>query len=413
MNRQTGRWRRVLAPAVLIALAAFGKAEAGEKPALAGAWRAAVVVNNVDVPFRFEIVETRGALTGVLFDGDKRIVSSRGRFLDNVLTLPFPQYGARIEAALRDGRLDGHYWRGSRAPFGFKAVRGAEAVAATTPAPSIDGLWTIGVKSNKGETAWRFIVRQTGPEVSAAILRVDGDTGTLTGGWRDGAFVLSHFSGARPLLLEVTPAADGSLKIVQNKRTELVGVRAESETAKTFGAPTDPALHTRVKDRAQPLRFRFPGLDGRVVANTDPRFAGKVVLVNITGSWCPNCHDEAPFLSGLYKQYRAKGLEVVALAFEEEDQLASPTRLRHFIAQNGIEYPVLLAGVPDDLAATLPQAENLNSFPTTFIVGRDGRVRGVHAGFPSQASGSFYTQATREITEQVERLLAERAPGTY
>lgn len=414
MNGHSGRWIGAAALAAIVALPAFGYADSQRTPALAGAWRAAVVVNNVDVPFRLEIVEKGGALTGVLFDGDKRIVSSRGRFLDNVLSLPFPQYGARLEAALRDGRLDGHYWRGSRAPFAFKASRGAQPTA-STPAPSIEGLWTIGgVKNNKGESAWRFIVRQTGPNVSAAILRVDGDTGTLTGGWRDGAFVLSHFSGARPLLLEVTPAADGSLKIVQNKKTELVAERAETEKARTLGAPTDPTLHTRLKESGQPLAFSFPSLDGGgVVANTDPRFAGKVVLVNITGSWCPNCHDEAPFLSSLYKQYRARGLEVVALAFEEEDQLASPTRLRHFIASNGIEYTVLLAGIPDDLAAKLPQAENLNSFPTTFLVGRDGRVRGVHAGFPSQASGSFYTQAAREITEQVERLLAERAPGTY
>jgi thiol-disulfide isomerase/thioredoxin len=411
LNRFAHFSTAIVATVALLPAAAL--ADGGRPPKLTGAWSATVTVNEVDVPFRFEIAEKRGVLTGAFFDGDKRVVSSAGRFVDGVLTLPFDQYGARIEAALRDGQLAGKYWRGSRPPYGFRASRATAAPKPSTDAPPIAGLWTIGVKSAKGETAWRFIVRQTGTEVSAAVLRVDGDTGTLTGGWRDGVYVLSHFSGARPLLLEVTPVADGSLKIVQNKKTELVAVRAESEKAKELGTPTDPALHTSVKDPTQPLAFSFPGLDGRIVANTDARFAGKVVLVNITGSWCPNCHDEAPFLSHLYKQYRSKGLEVVALAFEETDQLASPTRLRHFIERNGIEYTVLLAGIPDDVAAKLPQTENLNSFPTTFFVGRDGRVRGVHAGFPSQASGSFYAQATREITEQVERLLAERAPGTY
>jgi thiol-disulfide isomerase/thioredoxin len=409
------KYRLTLAATVTSALLLIGGAAKAEpRVKLAGAWDGAVTVSGVDVPFRFEIVERGGEIRGAFFDGDQRIASSRGRFLDNVLTLPFPQYGARVEAALRDGRLEGRYWRGSRAPFVFKASRAAATPRPSSEAPSIAGLWTIGgVRSSKGETAWRFLVRQTGPDVSAAILRVDGDTGTLSGRWRDGAFVLSHFSGARPLLLEVTPAADGSLKLVQNGKTELVAVRADSDKAKDLGAPTDPTLHTKVKDPSKPFAFSFPGLDGKAVANTDARFAGKVVLVNITGSWCPNCHDEAPFLSNLYRQNRAKGLEVVALAFEEADQLESPTRLRHFIAENGIEYPVLLAGIPDDLSAKLPQAENLNSFPTTFIIGRDGRVRGVHAGFPSKASGSFYTQATHEITEQVERLLAERVPGTY
>ena len=137
-------------------------------------------------------------------------------------------------------------------------------------------------------------------------------------------------------------------------------------------------------------------------------FAGKVVLVNISGSWCPNCHDEAPFLASLFKKYRDRGLEIVTLSFEEPDQLANPTRLRAFIDTYGLQYTVLLAGEPDQLEAKVPQAVNLNAFPTTFILGRDGRVRGVHAGFPSPGSGAFYEQAEHALIADVERLLAER-----
>ena len=75
----------------------------------------------------------------------------------------------------------------------------------TAAAPSIAGTWILAAAGNKGEAAWRFVVDQKGGDVSATILRVDGDTGTLSGSFKDGAFVLSHFSGARPLLLEVTP----------------------------------------------------------------------------------------------------------------------------------------------------------------------------------------------------------------
>ena len=110
-------------------------------------------------------------------------------------------------------------------------------VKATGPAPSIDGTWIVQAKSNKGETAWRFIARQQGDGVEATILRVDGDTGTLNGGWRDGdRFVLSHFSGARPLLLEVTPAADGTLTLVQNGQPALVAVRADCDAAPATSA---------------------------------------------------------------------------------------------------------------------------------------------------------------------------------
>jgi thiol-disulfide isomerase/thioredoxin len=144
------------------------------------------------------------------------------------------------------------------------------------------------------------------------------------------------------------------------------------------------------------------------VTEADPKFKNKVVLVNIGGSWCPNCHDEAPFLGELYRKYRSQGLEIVLLSFEEAAQLEKPTRLRAFIKRYGIEYTVLVAGEPGQLNEKVPQAENLNAFPTTFVLGRDGRVRGVHAGFASPAAGAFHEQTKKEISDEVERLLAER-----
>ena len=413
VRKLSGWWIPVLAFAAIASVAAVRAASPAGVPALAGRWDAAVVVNGVEIPFVFEIDGDGAAVKGSFFNGERRITSTAGRIENGVLQLSFDQYASRLEATERDGSLTGEYRRGTRAPYPFKARRASDTPAAPADAPSIDGTWIVGAKSNKGETAWRFIVQQAGAQVSATILRVDGDTGTLSGGYRDGRFVLSHFSGARPLLLEVTPLADGTLTLRQNAKTELVAVRADTARAKEIGEPTDPAVHTSVKNPSEPFRFSFPDLDGKVVSNDDARFRGKVVLVNISGSWCPNCHDEAPFLAALHRRYQPAGLEVVTLSFEEADQLANPTRLRAFINQYGLGYTVLLAGVPDDVEAKVPQAVNLNAFPTTFLLGRDGRVRAVHTGFPSPGSGEFYSKAERHITEHVERLLAERASGTF
>src|SRR5262249_24967053 len=151
-------------------------------------------------------------------------------------------------------------------------------------------------KSPKGESAWHFIVQQNGAQVAAAILRVDGDTGALTGTYRDGKFTLSHFSGVRPSLLEVTVLKDGTLDILQDGKNKLTAMREEAARAKGLPEPTDPNKHTVVKDPGERFQWSYPDLSGKTVTNEDPRFAGKVVLVNIAGSWCPNCHDEAPFL---------------------------------------------------------------------------------------------------------------------
>jgi thiol-disulfide isomerase/thioredoxin len=250
-------------------------------------------------------------------------------------------------------------------------------------------------------------VRQSGPEVTAAILRVDGDTGTLAGTFKDGKFVLSHFSGARPALVEVTPREDGTLTVVQNGKDPMTAVRSADARAKGLPQPTDPSRHTSMKDPTEPFRFRFPDLEGRLTANTDARFQNKVVIVAISGSWCPNCHDEAPFLVELYRKYHSRGLEIVMLSFEEADQLKNPTRLRAFIQRYAIEYPVLVAGETGELNDKLTQAVNLNAWPTTFYLGRDGRVRSVHAGFAAAASGEFHQQLKEDVTRLIERLLAE------
>ncbi|HYL36902.1 MAG TPA: TlpA disulfide reductase family protein [Bryobacteraceae bacterium] len=390
--------------AALLAIAPAALAQS-----LAGRWDATVTVNGVDIPFRFELAGPGANIKGSFFNGDERLPSTAGKFENGSLTLAWDYFASRLEASLKNGALEGTYTQARRAEqavYAFRARR-FEAQRAGQDAPSIGGLWTIPNNSPKGERAWRFIVHQSGGDVSAAILRVDGDTGALTGTYRDGKFVISHFSGVRPLLLELSLTGDGTLDILENGKTKLTAVRAEQARAKGVPDPTDPTRHTSVKDLSEPFRFSFPDLNGHIVSNTDARFRGKVVLVNITGSWCPNCHDEAPFLAALYKKYRDQGLEIVALSFEEGDQLKDPARLRAFIQRYGIEYTVLLCGEPGDAAAKLTQAVNWNSWPTTFFLGRDGRVRSVHAGFPSSASGELYRQAKDEFTAQVEGLLRE------
>ena len=256
-------------------------------------------------------------------------------------------------------------------------------------------------------------MRQSGPEIEAAVLRVDGDTGTLTGTYKDGKALLSHFSGARPSVIELTPQANGTLDLTfkspQGGARKLAPIRLAEARVKRLPEPTDPAQHTRVKNPNEPFKFSFPDFNGNLVSNTDARFKNKVVLVNVTGSWCPNCHDEAPFLELLYRKYRSLGLEIVALDFEEPEQRKDPTRLQAFIKRYGVEYTYLIAGEPSELRAKIARAENLNAWPTTFFLGRDGLVRGVHAGFAASASGEFNAQPKQGFASTVERLLSEES----
>lgn len=379
---------------------------------LDGLWDATVEVNGITIPFRMEFGTNDRGVTGSFFNGDDKVSSTGGSLKDGAVSLYFAHYATRLEAKIENGTLVGRYDRGSKGFYPFQAKRFAPSPLAAEDVPSIAGRWDVEVKSSKGELAWRFIVRQAGPEVSAAILRVDGDTGLLTGAYRDGHFVLSHFSGARPSLFEVTPNSDGTLAVKQNGKDVYTAVRSNVARAKGLPEPTDPSKHTSVKDPTEPFRFSGPDLAGKLITEADARFRGKVVIVDVMGSWCPNCHDEAPFLVELYRKYHAQGLEVVALSFEEAEQLKDPVRLRSFIRNYGIGFTVLMPGEPAEVKEKLPQALNLNSWPTTFFLGRDGRVRSVHAGFAGPASGEFHNTLKEEVTATVEKLLAENTVTT-
>ncbi len=136
-----------------------------------------------------------------------------------------------------------------------------------------------------------------------------------------------------------------------------------------------------------------------------------MVLAIVTGTWCPNCHDEAQYLVELDKKYRDKGLAIVALDFEEPEQQASLARERAFVQQYGVKYTYLIAGAPAEMWEKVPQAVNLNTWPATIFVGRDGLVKGIHSGFASPASGEFNSQLKQEFTAKIEQLLAEKRDG--
>jgi len=378
---------------------------------ITGLWDASIQINSLVIPFRMEFSAEGSTVTGTFFNGEERFTSTGGRLENGVLRVDWEHYDSQLQTSLKEGVLTGSYTHGGRrgGAWPFEARPHTASAQADANAPSIAGLWELErVRSGKGESTWRFNVQQTGGQVSATILRVDGDTGALTGLYRNGKFVLSHFDGSRATLMEVSLTKDGALEILEDGRTKMTAVRPAEARARNLPPPADFNTHTSVKDPTEPFQFNFPDLNGRMVANTDARFRGKVVLVEITGSWCPNCHDEAPFLVDLYKKYKEQGLEIVSLSFEEGDQLQNPKRLRAFIRKYGIEFPVLLCGQPEEAKDKLPQAVNWDSWPTTFFLDRHGLVRLVHAGFPGTPSADLYGQAAGEFKSQVETLLAEK-----
>lgn len=406
---------------------------------LQGRWDAELIHKDVNIAFRLDLEGSGPTLKGTFYDGFRPYeYTTSARYQDGQLVLDIEHYLTTITARFENGRLVGEAVaqnRGVRGEYGFRAVpHDAKAYekAKAVKAPSIAGAWEIPLAepSSKGEKAFRFIVDQRGAEVAASILRIDGDTGAYSGLYKDGKWTLSHFDGSRPGVIEVTPRPDGTLEIAQlgqrpRRATEssyenapdgryantLVAYRPEVARAKGFPEPSNHLAHTTTRDPNEKFTFAFPDLAGKLHTQDDPQHRGKVVLAIVTGTWCPNCHDEAQYLIQLDKQYRDKGLSIVALNFEEVEQQESLQRAKAFVKQYGVEYPYLQAGAPEEMWEKVPQLLNLNTWPATVFVGRDGRVRAVHAGFASPSTGDFYARQDREFRSRIEQLLAEETPA--
>ncbi|MFT4248476.1 MAG: TlpA disulfide reductase family protein [Pseudomonas sp.] len=407
---------------------------------VAGRWDAQLERDGSVIPFRLDISGEGATLKGTLYDGFRPYEhTTHASYQDGKLVLDVGHYLTTISAELKDGRLVGGVTtegRGRSTAYHFEATRhdpSSDAAIAATSAPSISGDWEIPLAepSSKGEKAFRFIVEQKGAEVAASILRVDGDTGAHSGVYRDGKWRLSHFDGSRPSVIEVTPQPDGTLQILQQaarpqatearqdayasvfdsrNASRLVAYRPEVARAKGLPQPANHLTHTTPRDPNEKFTFSFPDLDGKLRTQDDADFKGKPIVAVVTGTWCPNCHDEAQYLVQLDKKYRAQGLRIVALNFEEVEQQASQQRARAFVKQYGVKYPYLLAGAPEEMWQKVPQLNNLNTWPATVFIGRDGTIRAVHSGFGSPSTGDFYRQQDKDFTSRVEQLLAEQAP---
>jgi thiol-disulfide isomerase/thioredoxin len=440
--------RTAVAISLLASSAPLALAHAShDAEAIDGRWSASLSRDGAVIPFRLDISGAGPTLKGTLYDGFKPYEgTTSASFQDGKLVLNIEHYLTTISASLKEGRLVGTVVSQSRAQateYAFEAIRYAPPASTSRNVPSIAGSWEVPLDtpSSKGERAFRFIVKQHGAEVAASILRVDGDTGAYSGSYQDGKWVLSHFDGSRPGVIVVSQNTDGSLNIVQRvERPErpaaasggkeavkaysdnatadgryaatLIAYRTEVARAKGLPQPEDYETHTTVRDPNERFTFNFRDVDGNWVSNQDPRFKGKVVLAIVTGTWCPNCHDEAQYLVQLDKKYRARGLAIVALDFEEPEQQGNLARERAFVKQYGVKYTYLIAGAPAEMWEKIPQAVNLNTWPATIFVGRDGLVKGIHSGFASPASGEFHQQLQKEFTARIERLLAERPNPT-
>jgi thiol-disulfide isomerase/thioredoxin len=377
----------ILAPALLTAADFNGK------------WDGAVITPAARVPFRMDVNSGKVCF----FEDTESVCSTSMNVEGDKLTALWDYMNTRLTLTSSGGALAGTYVnQRTQRVTQIEATPHKPAPPSASPAANFGGEWEVHSEQRPGPGE-QLILRQSDSELKGTILRVDGDDGTLVGAVSGKQFAISHFSGDRPVLLKGTMEADGTLQL-QLGAQKLVAMRPAEARKRNLTPPLDPMTFAHVRNPQERFHFNLKDVNGKNY--TEDTFAGKPYVVSITGSWCPNCRDEAPFLAELYQQYHAKGLQMAAFCFESAtDPTWAP--LKAFVRKYNIQYPALLAGEPsaESLHTAVPQIENLSAYPTTIYVGKDGKVRSVHTGFPSSGSGEELTRVKEEIRHTIEDML--------
>jgi thiol-disulfide isomerase/thioredoxin len=373
----------------------------------AGPWRGALSLAGGQLRFGIELVKS-GTWQGRLCNGSVCQSFSGVRVSGDTVVLEMADYAATITAALVGDSLVGTYRNvGNRGPriIPFHAARGRWPTARGSDA--LVGRWDATFFQEMGSSPRVIELRNGSAGLEGTLISNTGDYGYFAGAVAGDSFALSHFDGSFVYLITGVLRGD-TLRGVFH-----AGIRTETpfEAVRSSGAP-HLRLPTEITsaDTTEPFHFSAPDLDGKLVSEKDPRFRGKVMLVDIFGSWCPTCHESAPVLVRLYRKYHARGLEIVGLAYEVTgDTEVDAKQVRRYREKFGITFPLLLAGINDVEAAgeTLPQLHGFTSFPTTIFLGRDGSVRRVHAGFYGAAMGTQHRQLILGFEREIETLLAE------
>jgi len=383
-----------------------------------GIWRGELAVaDNRQAPFLFEVTRvSTDTATVTLINGAERVELTGVTLQDDSLVIPIVAYDAVIRGVVTDDSIEGRFIKNYMendpgVPFTARygeAARFAPAENATDKA--IDGKWEVLFIAAEGDTTHNVGIFQSDDQiVTGSILTNSGDLRFLEGVYTQDGVQLSAFGGLSPYLIEITfTDNDHFTGIFYTTRgtTLLSGSRNEE------AALADPYSLARLKPGFETLGFRLTDTDGNLVSLNDERFRGKVVIVSILGSWCPNCLDEMAFLAPWYEENKERGVEVIGIAFERKDDFDYARKaITQLTERYNTGYPVLFGGEvgKESIAGALPELDNFSSYPTTIFIDKQGKVRRIHTGFNGPATGLFYQEFIDEFNTLVDSLLtAER-----
>ncbi|MEY3404634.1 MAG: hypothetical protein RL161_64 [Bacteroidota bacterium] len=382
-----------------------------------GPWRGVIETQGLEVPFNFDVNEVNGTYSVTLKNADEDLVLDELRREGDSLIMVMHIFDSELRAVASGDSLKGYfiknYEKNYRLPFRAAAGQTFRFEGADeNPTVDFTGTYTSILSNDEETTPAVAILNQSGNRVTGTFLTTTGDYRYLEGNVSGGKLNLSVLDGNHVFLFTA----------IKNSPDSIVGeYRSGKKWKQVWKGKLDPnaALPdanslTLLKPGIETFDFSFPDANNKTVSGKDDVFKNKVVIIQILGTWCPNCMDETKFLAGWYPKNKSRGVEVVGLAFEAKDDFAyASERVNKMTARLKVEYPVLIAGNKDKkkAAESLPMLQQVVAFPTMVFVGKDGKVKKIHTGFNGPGTGVHYERFREEFNTTITELLKEEVAG--
>ncbi len=403
---------------ILLFVSMFDALSQQNKAPQMGPWRVEMKHFSGNLPFNFIVSPSKNQKTFniKIQNGSEKFSLGDSFFRGDSLVIPFDLYESEIVGFLTNSKKMNGYWimkKDGKAIFRIPLEANAGSTERyTNLKPSkinVTGNWMADFWSDENvHSPGIGMFKQVGNSVTGTFLKPSGDYRFLQGNVSGDSLFMSYFDGS--YCMQVRVKVKGK-EFTGNFYTGLAGKRNLKAKLDPKASLPDLKKLTYLKPGFDRINFSLPDPDGNMINLQDARFKGKVVVIELMGSWCPNCIDESRFLSPYYKKNKSKGLEVIGLSFEySEDMKISGPKIKNFISKIGIPYPIVLAGKPDDptIEKVLPMLHKINGYPTTFIIDKQGKVREIHTGFSGPGTGVYHTDWIQEFDKTIQVLLTEK-----
>ena len=293
----------------------------------------------------------------------------------------------------------------------FGAVKRFETIKG--PSSNISGSWeTVFSPDDKNDRyIAKGIFKQYGTQVTGTFRTTTGDYRYLEGVMDGNQLKLSTFDGAHAFLFEATVTDSDSTMVGDFYSGNHWKEPFQAKRNDAYELPSASSL-TYLKEGYETIEFSFPNVKGELVSLYDGAYKNKVVVVQIMGTWCPNCLDETKYYTQYDKDHQEDGVEFIALAFEyARTEEKAWKAIKGLTKKVGVSYPILLAqyGTSNKKKANdkLPMLNHVLSYPTTIFIDKKGKVRKIHTGFNGPATGEKHLAFKAEFESFMGVLMEE------